>query len=199
MRTEGWAGKPHECRCSGPDDSCQACSEIPVAPVELRRMTLADCLAVIPWRNACRDSLRTPTEDTLESQERFYWQYIHPAGSPHCYRSVYLDGQMAGMVGLCYLTRDTGEISLITDPDRRGQGIGGEAVRRMLAYGFEVLGLQMVWGEVYAHNPARSFWARLVQRWGGTSQEVTADRDGQLVPADRFQWTAEAWRERRAA
>jgi hypothetical protein len=24
----GWAGEPHECECSGPDDSCPACSEL---------------------------------------------------------------------------------------------------------------------------------------------------------------------------
>ena len=26
--TEGWAGEPHECECSSPDDSCPACSAI---------------------------------------------------------------------------------------------------------------------------------------------------------------------------
>lgn len=24
----GWAGEPHECECSSPDDSCPACSEL---------------------------------------------------------------------------------------------------------------------------------------------------------------------------
>ena len=26
---EGWAGEPHECTCSGPDESCPACSSLP--------------------------------------------------------------------------------------------------------------------------------------------------------------------------
>lgn len=164
--------------------------------ITLRPMTLIDCWRVIPWRNQARDYLRSPGPDTYWTQLEFWWRVIVNPNSPHYYRSVVCDGRFVGMVGLCHLTAKRGEISLITDPAMRGRGIGGAAVRLMLAEGFGPLGLQTIWGEVYAHNPARSFWARLVAEYGGTSRVVRAHRGRRYLPADRFQWTREQWEAR---
>ena len=155
--------------------------------MELRRMSLLACWRVISWRNAARAYMRTPTDDTCWSQFKFWLRVILNPFSPHRYRAAYLDGRLVAMVGLCNIVKgERAEISLITHPEQRGRGIGGRVVR-MTVIEARRLGIPLVWGEVYAHNPACTFWYRLVDSLGGKWQPITAGRDGKLVPAYYFE------------
>jgi RimJ/RimL family protein N-acetyltransferase len=59
------------------------------------------------------------------------------------------------LVGTCQLIRDGDEAELrirIGEPAARGRGLGTEAVRQLLAHGFDRLGLRRVWLQVFPHN-----------------------------------------------
>ena len=155
--------------------------------ITLRRMSLRDCFTVIPWRNACRADLRTPTDDTRWTQFVFWLRVICNPFSRHRYRSAYQDGQLVAMVGLCHIVKgQRAEISLISNPQMRGQGIGG-AVVALARDDARQLGLATIWGEVYATNTAVSFWRRLVTARNGKWKLVVTERDGQMVSAYRFE------------
>jgi RimJ/RimL family protein N-acetyltransferase len=59
------------------------------------------------------------------------------------------------LVGTCQLIRDGDEAELrirIGEQAARGRGLGTEAVRQLLAHGFDRLGLRRVWLQVFPHN-----------------------------------------------
>lgn len=70
------------------------------------------------------------------------------------------DRETATPIGICGLDdidagQGTAEFSiLIGDPVFRGRGYGTEATRLLLAYAFDVVGLNNVWLQVSSNNPA---------------------------------------------
>jgi RimJ/RimL family protein N-acetyltransferase len=59
------------------------------------------------------------------------------------------------LVGSCQLIVDDEEAELrirIGEADARGRGLGTEAVRLLVAHGFEALGLRRIWLQVFPHN-----------------------------------------------
>lgn len=155
--------------------------------ITLHRMSLSDCFDVIPWRNAARAYLRTPTNDTRWSQFWFWLRVIYNPFSPHRYRSAYRNGEIVAMVGLCHIVPGVqAEISLITHPGYRGQGIGQAVVQQTMCEALQ-LHIPVIWGEVYGHNPAVSFWRRWADDLEGDWKLITTERDGQMVSAYRFE------------
>ena len=150
-------------------------------------MTLRECWAVIPWRNACRGLLRSTSPDTRWSQLWFWLRVIRNPWRRHRYYAVRQDGQFVGMVGLCHVQGQSAEISLITDPNRRGQGIGRQAVEA-LNQEARRLGLRRIWGEVYGWNDAVQFWQRLTLHYGGRWHSAVVTRGDEPVSAYRFEW-----------
>jgi len=139
--------------------------------------TPADLLRVIAWRKTCPEALRTPREITPPEQERFYAEYVANPRSPHRYyavRDMGLDGPLnASFVALVSLENLSwenghGEIGLIVDPARHGQGIGREAVALVLEQAFNRLRLDSVWLECYLCGHP-TFWLRILTTYHGTS------------------------------
>ena len=143
--------------------------------ITLHRPSLWACWRILPWRRACADHLRTPP-GTLWSQFRF-WCRIRSSRSPHRYWTVKDGGRIVGFAGRV----NGSEISLITDPKRRGRGIGSRAVTLVLERA-----PQGCWGEVYPGNDAVRFWYRLVQSRRGEWRSTYTVRQGHRVPCYYF-------------
>ncbi len=144
----------------------------------LETPTLADCLAVLPWRAAVPETLRTTRGLTEDEQRAFYRDVVCNPASPHRYYAVRVPcdeamsgcrGEFVGLVSLEHISWENGsaEIGLLIDPARRGQGIGREAVRLVLDKAFRELRLLTVWGEVYRVLGHAEFWMHVVDEHGG--------------------------------
>lgn len=134
------------------------------------------------WREHCRESLRTTTVENVYTQRKFYDNVVSNPESHHRYWScVDEKGLFCGFVGLTYIDYVNGlaEISLITDPARRGEGIGTFAVKAVLQKAFHELRLHNVFGEVYACSPAYGWWTRLLEKMNAHSSNV-------VLPARKF-------------
>ena len=145
--------------------------------LKLRAPTLQDCFDVIPWRNACREGLRTSEPCTHASQDEFftrlrstksmrYFSVVEvldnpiPIGQP-------LPTKLVGFVGLTNidLANGSAEVSLLTNPERQGEGIGQRCFDMILKEGFGLMGLDRIYGEVYVCNGAFGFWEKQVRRY----------------------------------
>jgi RimJ/RimL family protein N-acetyltransferase len=163
----------------------------------LRPLTLADVEQVRIWREdpVTRSGLRRPDPLTPERQAQWYHDTIcHPDTSSHRYWAVEVEqpglNVFVGQVSLESIAPyRKAEIGLISDPAMRGKGYGRIALDLLLAKGFDEMGLQRIWGVCYTSNKALGFWDRT----------ETNTWDGQEWPSRRFWFTAEKWRERRAA
>lgn len=71
-----------------------------------------------------------------------------------------------GLVGVCGLTsidwvNRRAEFSLYVGPEYKGLGYGEAALRGLIRHGFDVLGLNSIWGEVFAGNPAMEMFRKV--------------------------------------
>jgi len=84
------------------------------------------------------------------------------------------DRESGALVGLVELAlenqRAVGELAYWVDRERWNDGIATEAARRVVAFGFDTLGLAAIWGVAIAENPAS---ARVLEKSG-----LTYQRDG---------------------
>jgi hypothetical protein len=119
------------------------------------------------WRNESLETLRTPFPLTVEQQKAFY-QSLQERNSPHRYWQLSED-YIVGVVGLTNIDYINGhaEISLIISPNKRGRGIGKEAVRLVLDQAFNYMRLMTVYGEVYKCNRGIEFWEKVISLYRG--------------------------------
>lgn len=72
-----------------------------------------------------------------------------------------------GLIGLSGMVLEPeleeGELWYLLRPDRWGQGLVTEAVRRLVAHGFDVLGLHRIWASCLPENPGS---ARVLEKLG---------------------------------
>ena len=137
-------------------------------------LTKEDCEQVRLWRNKYLETLRTPYPLTKEMQEDFYRNVVCNRNLPHRYFAIReravpddptprMGDKLIGMGGLTNTEWENSqaEISLIINPQDRGQGLGKEAVRLLLDQAFNYLNLELVYGECYECNPAVDFWRNI--------------------------------------
>lgn len=152
------------------------------------------------WRldDDVRLGLRTARMRSGPEQQAFF-EALSRSDSPHRYWSVYdgypsaqEGGTFRAFVGLTDINWEAGyaEISLLTDGSG---GVGGEAVRLVLAEAFGRLRLRYVFGECYEHNPAWGFWKRMLSDHQGGSVRVPGRKwwNGALHGAHIFWFAAE--------
>jgi GNAT superfamily N-acetyltransferase len=99
-------------------------------------------------------------------QEKFYKDVICNRHSSHRYWKIE-HGRADGMGGLTNIEWENGqaEISLIINPQWRGNGFGREAVDLLLDQAFNYLRLELVYGECYTCNPAMGFWEKVCKKY----------------------------------
>lgn len=134
--------------------------------LSLEPLTLAGAKRAAPWRNACRETLRTTTLSSEASQEEWFNRLPH---SNMRYWEIHCDGDMVGLAGLTGIEWENGraEISLLVRVDERGKGVGRVSVSLVLREAFERMRLNQVYGEVYYSNPHVDFWQHIVEEYHG--------------------------------
>lgn len=171
--------------------------------VELRPLSHADLDVVRGWRNAARESLRTPYPLTPAMQDRFAAEVVDNPQAPHRYFGIWTSAQrFVGMGGLTYIRNEDGiaEISLIVSPSETSKGFGWDAVGALLDEAFGRMRLLTVCGEAYYCNPSGvTFWQRFCHEYGGEVVRLPRRKwwDGRLWDSLYFTITAEAWAARR--
>lgn len=152
----------------------------------LDALTVGDCEAARVWRNAARETLRTPFLLTETMQRDFYAEVVCNRQSVHRYFAVRQGSALIGMGGLTNIAWEAGsaEISLILSPNSRGAGFGRQSALLLLREAFHVLRLVHVYGEVYHSNKgAVAFWSKLAAEWKARTA---------VLPARTF-WNGQHW------
>jgi len=85
------------------------------------------------------------------------------------------------------------EIALMVDPSRRGKGIGREALRETLKWGFERMGLRWIHGLCYHCNGSLSFWRKVADEWAYYTEERPNQKLWDGAVHDAFYFDIEAW------
>ena len=153
--------------------------------MKLKALSLADLEQVRLWRNECLLALRTPFPLTREQQEQFYrdvicnrqanaryWGITEPidTGYGNFQDSQWVPVLNYNLIGMCGLENiqwenRLAEISIILNPEYRGNGYGKKAVDLLLDQGFNYLNLENIYGECYTCNPAIDFWGEITKKY----------------------------------
>jgi len=165
----------------------------------LDRVSVTDSLHALEWRNQHLEGLRTPWMLTEDRQRRFHADVIANPDARARYWSVKDDtGLFVALVGLNPIQWENriAEISLVTNPERRGHGIGTAAVDLVFEHGFGQMGLSAIWGECYHCNGALGFWTKIVARYQGHSTTIPSRKmwRGVLHAATWFTIDEFGWR-----
>lgn len=93
-----------------------------------------------------------------------------------------------GFSGVCGLTdidqtNSRAEFSLYIAPKKQKTGLAQEALKLLLEYGFNTLGLNRIWGEVFGNNEKAM---HIFKKFGFVEEGIRHDfyfRDGQFINA----------------
>lgn len=128
---------------------------------------------IVLWRNdeRIKPYLRTGLDNYFDNQDDWvdsiikrdncYYYFIvesTPTGP-----NIALSGVIIGYCGLenIHWQSKHAEISILLNPDRFRKKAGTQAVSELLTKAFSQMGLNLVYAEVYGHNPARGFWEKV--------------------------------------
>ena len=165
---------------------CRIFSDMPSITTErlvLRRMAVGDCYDMYEYASnaeVTRFLTWSPHPDLEYTKE--YLQYIvnhYKLGDFYDW-AVVLKRENK-MIGTCGFTRfhmqhDCGEIGYVINPSYRGQGLACEAVRAVMAFGLERLGLHPIEAKYIDGNEASR---RVMEKAGMTFEGVR--REGMLI------------------
>lgn len=164
--------------------------------MRLAPLSEEECIVVGEWRNAARETLRTTTLSTPDSQQRFYRDVVLNPSSPHRYWALRRH-DFVGMAGLTDISWENGsaEISLIINPAYSKLGNGRIAFGLILSEAFERMRLSTVYGECYFCNPAVEFWQKVVKEHGGFKTVLPRRKfwDGELFGSLYFSIGGTEW------
>ncbi len=169
--------------------------------ITLGALTERDAPAITKWREAARAILRTPFIRSVEEQKAFILS-LPDHRYEYRYWAVKANGVTVGIAGLVPIEWENGraEVSLVLNPAKIGQGIGSAALALVLEEAFARMRLVVVTAEVYAHNPALTFWAAQAKKYGATATTLTHRKfwHGQFYESLYVTFTAEGWAKQKA-
>lgn len=92
-----------------------------------------------------------------------------------------------GVAGLTSidLINQRAEFSLYIGPENHGKGYGKEALKALVRHGFNILPLNIIWGETYEGNPAYKMFEDVGFKKEGTRREFYC-REGKFVDAHLY-------------
>jgi RimJ/RimL family protein N-acetyltransferase len=162
--------------------------------MQLTCLTKENCEQVRQWRNLNLAIWRTPYLITKEMQEDFYNNIVCDRKSEHRYWAVWEEfptvktlpsgleiivneNIFIGQVGLCSISLENrnAEISMVINPDLRGQGLGVQALELLFEKGFNEINLENIYAECYICNPDYKFWESMTEKYY-TRNAILADR-----------------------
>jgi len=113
---------------------------------------------IADWRNqpGMQACLRTNHRTIKKNQVKWCKEIIKSKTDKYFY--IIDKGNIVGYCALTHITKVDAEISLLIGLSLKGYG--KKAVKGLLEYGFTILNLEKIWGEVYICNPNYDFWIR---------------------------------------
>jgi RimJ/RimL family protein N-acetyltransferase len=158
----------------------------------MRRIVEEDLQKLFEWRNNpaiwrwCRQN------SPLHWLGHLSW-YKSQIKNPKISMFAVTDGSwMVGVAGLTDidLINRRAEFSLYIRPDAHKQGFGEKALKTLFMHGFKDLGLNSIWGETFADNPAyKLFTKKLGMHHEGTRRNFYF-RDGHFTDCHLVSITA---------
>lgn len=174
----------------------------------LRRITRGDLHRLFRWRNDPRIYHWCRQFAPLHWENHTHWFEKQAVDSTVSFFTVIDDLQPVGVCGLTSidLVNRRAEFSLYIGPEFQGNGYALEALQLLFYHGFRELGLNRIWGETFADNPAMNiFTKKLGMEVEGTRREFYF-RDGHFIDAhlvslraSDFHYTPDRETERREA
>lgn len=156
---------------------------------------------MLKWRNDWNLIQWTRQSDLLNEVEHEAW-FDRQARDPstRMYMLLAKTGGKTEQVGVCGLTsidyrNRRAEFSLYIASAYQRNGLGRAALSVLLTHGFENLGLNLIWGETFAGNPALKMFLGLGFQPEGTRRSFYW-KDGRFIDAHLVSITAEEWRNR---
>lgn len=154
-----------------------------------------ELLQIALWRNETLASLRTcwPTKENIVTQKEWVLSMSHGVDA---YFLIYSGKDFVGYCGLDKISMNrTAEISCLVGREWEGMGIGTDAVNSLLDYGFNKLGLNRIYGEVYQTTTAVKFW----KKFGFQIEGTLRDRklwQGEFYHSDMIGMSVKDYKER---
>lgn len=124
--------------------------------IRLRPLSESDKSQAFLWRNDpsiykwCRQA-----EPISLDHHREYWARVEKDPHTRMY-GVVADDVLVGVCGLTSIDwiNRRAEFSLYIGPEHQGKGLGKLALETLCRHGFDVLNLNLIWGEAFEGNPA---------------------------------------------
>jgi len=134
----------------------------------IKALSLDDMELVRQWRDLVPETLRTPYPLTVEQQKQYYNDVIcNRNGNTRYYgfwESPFNELLSYGGIENIQWASRIGELSVIVNPNMRGQGWGRVVVSQILNIAFNVLNLQTVYAESYKSG-AFQFWEKIAKEY----------------------------------
>lgn len=161
----------------------------------------ATAAQVRPWRNDWRVMKWCRQTDFISDLDQERW-FERQAADPTIQMYAVLtdfEGReelvgVAGLTSIDYRHRRA-EFSLYLRPDSHRKGLGKEALKILLAHGFDNLGLNVIWGETFAQNPAGAMFQAQGMKLEGVRRAFYWV-DGAFTDAHLYSITRGEWLER---
>ena len=141
----------------------------------LHDLTKEVAIEAAAWRNASPESCRTPKPSTPEGQAEWFDRL---PSLPHKYFQISYEDEIVGIGGMTYIcpVNNTAEISIVLNPQRRGDGFGREAVNAILRFGFDALNIDVIYGECYLCSKSIGFWLKVLSSENDVRWSILPDR-----------------------
>lgn len=167
--------------------------------ISLASLERKDIAKLRVWRNDWRILMWTRQYDLLNEVEHEAWferQAIDPTIRMYGVE-LRVEGQRM-LVGVCGLTsidkhNRRAEFSLYIGPEYQNRGYGRQALRLLVAHGFDNLGLNVIWGETFDKNPAAKMFSAVGMQQEGTRRQFYW-RDGRFIDAHLYSVTRDEWK-----
>ncbi|MES3012645.1 MAG: GNAT family protein [Pseudomonadota bacterium] len=171
------------------------------ANLELRAFDRAHANDARSWRNDYRIWQNCRQNDLITDWDQAQW-FERQAADPsiRMYALVCVVGRIETFVGVCGLTsidwmNRRAEFSCYVAPEYQRQGHGERGLSILLKHGFQNLGLNQIWGEVFHGNPAMKLFAKLGFQLDGKRREAYW-KDGAWLDSYFISMLASEWREK---
>lgn len=164
--------------------------------VSLRAFNRGDALWVKVWRNDYEVRRWTRQFDLISETDQERW-FEKQSLDPTIQMYTVVDDH-GGVIGVCGFTgidlvNRHAEFSLYIAPGARRKGHGKQALQTLLSHGFNVYGLQVIWGETFAHNPAAKMFTAIGCQLEGIRRSFYF-REGRFVDAHLYSMLATEWK-----
>lgn len=162
--------------------------------VKLGPIDKKDCERLRAWRNDPQIYKWCRQNDLISDVQQLQW-FERQAHDPTI--KMFMVRYREDAVGVCGLTsidlyNRRAEFSLYVDPALHRKGIGRKALQTLLAYGFDALGLNSIWGESFTDNPAMKMFEEIGMHKDGIRPEFYF-KEGRFIDAHLFSITAQEW------